>query len=237
MSAAISTSTSHTTSVSPDQQSGCTPEERITRSLLGYGVIAGPLYLVVAVIQILTRAGFDPTRHAWSMLANGGPGWVQIANFAVTGAMTLAFAVGLRRALGSGTAATWAPRLIGVYGASLVAAGIFRADPGQGFPVGTPDGPGVISWHGMAHLAAGAVGFTCLAIAFFVLARRYAAEGRARAAAGCRVVGAVVAAGFLAVSASGGSSASVIAFVVAVVLACISLSAVAVDRYRGPVAR
>jgi len=210
----------------------CSPGQRITRSLLGYGVIAGPLYLIVAVVQILTRAGFDPSRHSWSLLANGGPGWVQTTNFAVTGAMTIAFAVGLRRALRSGVAATWAPRLIGGYGAALLAAAIFRADPGDGFPVGTPDGPGVISWHGMAHLGAGAVGFSCLTIAFFVLARRYSADGNRRWASAFRAQGAAIGIGFAAVAVGGGSPASIVAFTVAVLLACAGTCAVAVDRYR-----
>ena len=131
----------------------CNPADRITKSLLGYGVIAGPFYVVVALAQVFTREGFDAARHQWSLLANGGPGWIQIANFVLTGVMVIAFAVGLRRALAGGAGARWAPRLVGVYGASLIAAGIFRADPALGFPVGTPDGPGEISWHGLLQVA------------------------------------------------------------------------------------
>src|SRR5205823_12880746 len=116
----------------------CTPAARVTRSLLGYGVIAGPLYVLVAGAQALTRDGFDPTRHAWSLLENGDLGWIQITNFVVAGLMTVAAGVGLRRALPAGRARTWAPVLIGAYGASLVGAGVFRADPAQGFPVGAP---------------------------------------------------------------------------------------------------
>jgi len=73
---------------------------RITKSLLGYGVIAGPIYVLAAAVQMATRDGFDPTRHAASQLANGDLGWIQIATFLVTGAMTIAAAVGVRRALG-----------------------------------------------------------------------------------------------------------------------------------------
>src|SRR5262245_8958704 len=112
----------------------CSPATRITRSLLGYGVIAGPLYVLVALAQALTRDGFDLSRHAWSLLANGDWCWIQTVNFVVTGAMTVAAAVGLRRAAGG-----VAPVLIGVYGLSLVGAGVFRADPAQGFPVGAPE--------------------------------------------------------------------------------------------------
>ena len=211
---------------------GCTPESRITKTLLGYGVIAGPLYVVVALSQALTRDGFDLSRHAWSLLALGGPGWIQITNLLLTGLMTIAFAAGLRRVLAAGVGATWAPRLFGAYGISLLAAGIFRADPNQGFPIGTPDRPGAVSWHGIVHLAAGTVGFTCLAIGFFALARRYASEGDRRWAAATRIVGVAVAAGFAAVAAGAGRPASILAFTLAVVLACGWISAVAVNRYR-----
>jgi hypothetical membrane protein len=159
----------------------CEPADRVTKSLLGYGVIAGPFYVAVALAQALTRQGFDLGRHEWSLLANGAHGWIQIANFVLTGLMVIAFAVGLRRALASGATtpvgARWAPRLIAAYGVGLIAAGIFRADPALGFPVGTPETTPV-SWHGMLHFVAAAVGFICLAIACFILARRYAAEHR-----------------------------------------------------------
>ena len=47
----------HTTSTT-----SCDRESRITKSLLGYGVIAGPVYVVVSLAQALTRPGFDPAR-------------------------------------------------------------------------------------------------------------------------------------------------------------------------------
>ena len=121
---------------------------RVTKSLLGYGVIAGPIYVVAVAAQVATRDGFDPTRHAASQLANGDLGWIQIATFLVTGAMTIAAAVGVRRALGPGRQSAWASGLLGAYGAGLVAAGFFRADPSDGFPPGTPPGMGEVSWHG-----------------------------------------------------------------------------------------
>ena len=65
----------------------CTPADRVTKSLLGYGIIAGPLYVVVALTQALTRQGFDLGLHQWSLLANGAQGWIQITNFVVTGLM------------------------------------------------------------------------------------------------------------------------------------------------------
>src|SRR6476660_2533095 len=132
---------------------------RITKSLLGYGVIAGPIYVLAAAVQMATRDGFDPTRHAASQLANGDLGWIQIATFLITGAMTIAGAVGIRRALGPGRPSHWAAGLVGAFGVGLVVAGIFRADPSDGFPPGTPAGMAEPTWHGMVHLAVATSGF------------------------------------------------------------------------------
>ena len=48
-----------------------------TRALLCCGVLAGPIYIVVGLVQALTREGFDLTRHDLSLLANGRLGWIQ----------------------------------------------------------------------------------------------------------------------------------------------------------------
>ena len=210
----------------------CTPADRITKSLLGYGVIAGPFYVLVALAQAFTREGFDLSVHQWSLLANGGPGWIQIANFAITGLMVIAFAVGLRRALTPGVGARWAPRLVAVYGASLIAAGIFRADPALGFPAGTPAGPGQISWHGLLHFAAGGIGFSCLAIACIVIGRRYATEGAHGLAWFSRITGVVFLACFAMVASGGGSRPANLVFTAAVILIWAWMTTVAVNRYR-----
>jgi Protein of unknown function (DUF998) len=226
--------TRHLTAIPTSSRSAtdCTPADRITKSLLGYGVIAGPLYVVVALTQALTRQGFDLGLHQWSLLANGGPGWIQIVNFAVTGLMVIAFAVGLRRALTPGPGAKWAPRLIGIYGLSLIAAGIFRADPALGFPVGTPAGQGKVSWHGLLHFAAGGIGFSALAIACLIIGHRYAAEGNRGWAWFSRLTGVVFLAGFATVASGGGSRVANALFTAAVILVWAWMTAVAVDRYR-----
>ena len=135
-------------------QANCDPSDRVTNSLLGYGVIAGPVYVVVSLAQAFTRDGFDLSRHQWSLLANGTGGWIQVTNFIASGLMLLAMAVGVRRALGHGRGAKWAPRLIGVFGLSLITAAVFRADPALGFPAGTPEGAASVSVNGVVHFAA-----------------------------------------------------------------------------------
>lgn len=204
---------------------------RVTKSLLGYGVIAGPVYVVVAAAQVFTREGFDPTRHAVSQLANGSLGWIQIANFLLTGAMTIAGAVGIGRALGPGRLSTWAMVLLIGYGAGLVVAGLFRADPSDGFPPGTPPGLGAISWHGLVHFAVGGVGFACLVAAGFVVGAWFARSGRRGWAWFSRGTAVVFALSFLAISSGSGGAAALLAFTAAVVLAWAWLSAVSVKLY------
>jgi hypothetical protein len=207
----------------------CDPATAVTRSLLGYGIIAGPLYVVVSLAQALSRDGFDLTRHAWSLLSNGSLGWIQIANFVLCGAMTVAFAVGLARAMPSHP---WAPRLIGVYGVSLVAAGVFWADPAMGFPVGTPADARDVSWHGLAHLASGAIGFTCLIVACVLLARRFAMDGKRGWAWFTGVTGIAFLAAFVGIASGAGSTATTLGFVSAVILVCGWMSAFATHIYR-----
>src|SRR3954454_21491086 len=95
---------------------GCEPTARVTRSLLGWGVIAGPFYVVVALAQALTREGFELTKHSWSLLANGDLGWIQITNFIATGLMVVAAAVGLHMTLRPERGSIWAALLLGGYG-------------------------------------------------------------------------------------------------------------------------
>ncbi|HEX6754478.1 MAG TPA: DUF998 domain-containing protein [Mycobacteriales bacterium] len=205
----------------------CDPATATTRSLLAYGAVAGPLYVGVSVGLGLTRDGFDFGRHGWSLLTNGPYGWVQVLNFLLTGLCVVAFAVGLHRA-GVGRRVS---RLVGAYGVSLVAAAVLRADPAQGFPPGTPDGAPV-SWHGVAHFAAGAVGFGCLIVACLVLGRRFAAAGRRGWAAFSRVTGIAFLAAFAGI-ASGSAGAGVVpAFVAAVLLVWTYLAALAAHLYR-----
>jgi hypothetical protein len=122
-----------------------------TRALLACGIVAGPLFLAVALTQAFTRQGFDLSRHPLSLLSLGDLGWIQITSFVVTGVLYVACAVGMRRALGPGPGAAWGPRLVGVLGIGLIMGGVFLTDAGAGFPPGAPAGAPEISWHGMLH--------------------------------------------------------------------------------------
>ena len=211
----------------------CSPQARVTRSLLGYGVLAGPFYVAVSLGQALTRNGFDPARHEWSLLANGPGGWIQMVNLVMTGLMVVAAAVGFRRALQEGRAARWAPRLLAVYGVALVAAGIFRADPMNGFPTGTPAGPPVHpTMAGTLHIVAGGVGFLALVAATWLLAARFRQEGRRRSAAATAATGVVFLVAFAGIASGAVSPLVNLAFTAAVVLTWAWLSLMSLQQYR-----
>ncbi|MFF4017568.1 DUF998 domain-containing protein [Streptomyces sp. NPDC001843] len=198
-----------------------------TRALLACGAAAGPLFLSAGVIEGLTRTGFDFSRNAISQLSLGSLGWIQVASFLVTGTLVTAGAVGLRRTIGPTTGDTWGPRLVGVFGASFLLAGVFKADPGAGFPAGTPDGPAALSGHGTVHMLSGTVGYLALCAAFLVLARHFAAHGRRGWALAYRLLPLAVIVGFAA------SATTVAAFTAAADLGLLALTA-AITRLASP---
>jgi hypothetical protein len=104
----------------------------LRRVLVACGMAAGPVFLAAATAEGAARAGYEPVRHPISGLALGPGGWRQRANFAVSGALYLAGAVGLARP--GRTSAV----LVGAVGAGLVGAGAFATDPVSGYPPGTP---------------------------------------------------------------------------------------------------
>jgi hypothetical membrane protein len=201
---------------------------KLTRSLLICGLIAGPFYIVVGLIQALTRPGFDLMRHDLSLLANGDLGWIQITNLVLTGLLVIAGAVGMWRALPAGRGRTWGPILLGVYGLGLIGAGFFTADPAFGFPPGTPADAHAISWHGLLHFICGGVGFLALIVACFVMARRFASRRQRGWAAYSIATGVIFFAAFVGIATGSGQPWSVIGFWIGVVVAWAWISAMAV---------
>jgi Protein of unknown function (DUF998) len=201
-----------------------------TNVLLTSGAVAGPLWVVVVIVQMIIRPGFDISRHAVSALSLGDLGWIQITNFIVSGALVIVGAVGMRQALHPGRAGSWGPILIGLYGLGLVAAGIFHPDPVNGFPPGTPDVPVQMSGHGFLHLLSAAVGFLSLILAACVVfARRFASLRQRGWVAYSVVTGAFFFVTWVALGATGSRVGWIaVLFAVAVVLAWAWITVVAV---------
>src|SRR6266566_8303282 len=165
----------------------------LTRALLACGVLIAPVFMGVGILQILTRPGFDIKHLAISSLSLGDLGWIQIANFEVTGLLALACAMGLRRALRGGRGGTWGPVLMGVLGVGTIVSGIFHPDPAFGFPPGAPAGmPATMSTHATIHTIAAMASFASMTTACFVLGRAFASAGRGRWAIYCVTSGILV---------------------------------------------
>lgn len=183
------------------------------RRMVAAGVVAGPVYVLTWLGQAAVRDGFDPTRHAASVLANGPGGWVQVANFLVTGALTAAAGTGLARV---DPGQRWVGRGLVGYGVGLVLSGVFRADPGAGFPPGAPETT-VLSWHGTLHLAFGSLGFVGFVVAALASGRLSRRRGERGWHLASLATGVLFLAAFVGIASGGGSRASIVAFSVAVV--------------------
>ncbi|MFD3337095.1 DUF998 domain-containing protein [Streptomyces sp. NPDC058700] len=197
------------------------PARPVPRLLAAAGIAAGPLFLAAGLIQGLTRDGFDFTRNALSQLSLGPHGWIQVTVFLLTGLLVAGGAIATRQALHDAPGGTWAPRLLGAVGASFLLAGVFRADPGAGFPVGAPeDRVTSLSTHGAIHMLSGTAGYLALCAALLVLARHFAARRQRGWANAARLVPVGVIAGFVA------SATTVAAFTAGAGLGLLGLSAV-----------
>src|SRR5215217_4035025 len=149
------------------------------RMALIAGAIAGPLYLCIGTLEALLRRGFDIRIHSLSLLANGPGGWIHSTLLVVSGLLTLIEAVGLASAQ-QRTGRRSDSMIIGlaVYGLGIATAGLLRADPAEGFPIGTPPGPPVmVTASGIGHLVAGGLGFLGFIVACLAAARRSARTG------------------------------------------------------------
>lgn len=171
-----------------NQVKGVTPS---TRWLLAGGVIGPVLFVLVFLVEGATRPGYSAWRNFVSQLSLSDQGWEQIANFLICGALCLGFALGLRRVLHSGRGATWGPILLGIFGLSLISAGIFVTGPALGYPPGAPIASQE-SPHAAIHGLSGLVAFTTLPAACFVLARRFAGNPAWRGWAAYSVVTGVI---------------------------------------------
>ena len=169
------------------------PDAASPRALRACAAAAGPLFVIAALVQALTRPGFNLTRNALSLLDDGSLGWIQAANFIVTGLLLIAAGAAVRRAITAGPAPL-GPQAAGHHRAASSEAGYSTPIPAA-VPPGTPqDASAISSWHGVLHQVSGSAAFLALIIFCFVAARRYRACGQ-RTTAACSVAAGVLCAG------------------------------------------
>jgi hypothetical protein len=128
--------------------------------------LLGPLvFVAVFLVEGRLRPGYDPRGMFVSELSLGPRGWVQAANFLVSGTLIALFGWGLRAAFSHGVAARFGPLLVQIMGLSLLLSGFFPTDPSAIFD--QHSSPGI------AHGILGAVFFSLSPIACLVFARRF----------------------------------------------------------------
>lgn len=210
----------------PPATPGINRPAAITRSLLGWGVVAGPFYLAFGLILALTYAEFDPTRDALSLLLRSDLGWLQWLNLVLSALMVIAAAAGLRRTPG------WPPAaavLVAAYGLCLVLSAVFPPDPTDTFPPGTATTD--VSTVGVLHLIFGGLGFLSIAIAAIIAGSWLGARHR-RGAFWSRLAGVAIIITFLAGGAlsQGRSGVALIWITVLVTWAWLALVSIAAYR-------
>ena len=204
--------------------------QAVTKRLLTCAVVAGPLFVLVSLIQSLTRPGFNLLHQPISMLTLGDLGWIQRANFLLTGTLYVIGAFGLQRALRGQPGGRWGPILMGLL-ASLAGGGVFAPDAGNGFPPGAPAGiPSSMSLHGVLHMICGSVAFLSLIALCFVLGIYFARAGQRGWAVSARISGTLFALCLVAASAPGGTLTLFVGGSVAFIFASLSSAKLIAER-------
>jgi hypothetical protein len=133
-------------------------ESRAVPAELACGAAAGPCFVGAFTAIGATRAAYEWRRHAVSSLADGRGGWLQRANFIVTGSLYCIAAHGLARSSRQTVGPRVVPLLTFGAGGGLICSGLFVTDPVAGYPP-SPSGhnqrdrtpPVVVSRAGRLH--------------------------------------------------------------------------------------
>jgi hypothetical protein len=149
-----------------------------SRALLVCGAVAGPIYVMVTMVQALTREGFDLRQHRFTWLTAGNLGWIHQLNMVLVGVLTVLFSIGMSRMLGTGRGAVWGPRLLGLFGVAYIVGGLLRADPVAGFPPGTTSEMVRTTWPGAVQNASRGASSILLIATSLVIAVWFAAQAR-----------------------------------------------------------
>jgi hypothetical membrane protein len=166
----------------------------VTRSMLGWGVVAGPFYVIVSLVLALTRPGFVLSQHALSLLTLGDGGWMQRTNLVLTGVMVAVAGLGMTRAIRNGRGLAMGV-LCAFDGLALMLSAVFLPDPVTGFPPGSEGGH--FSTSGVLHLLFGALGFVAIAAAAWACAGWGRDEGLPGLARASRLLAICVLVGFI----------------------------------------
>nr|WP_269440726.1 DUF998 domain-containing protein [Micromonospora tarapacensis] len=125
--------------------------------MLGCGIVGAVLFIAVILINGVVKPGYQPAHDFVSEGSIGRGGWLQIANFVVSGTLLAVFSFGLRH-----TVSRWTAWLVRVFAICLIGAGVFVSDP---VPTDRTTS------HGTAHNLVSLLVFAALIAACFTAAR------------------------------------------------------------------
>ncbi len=136
-----------------------------TRAANLAGIIAPVVFVTLFTIEGWLRAGYNPMSMFVSELSLGSWGWMQIANFLITGTLIFLFGRGVAKQFTTGKAAKVGTVCLQIIGLSLIASGPFITDPSVMF--------NQTSIHGIIHGIFGAIVFSLMPVTCFVFFLRF----------------------------------------------------------------
>lgn len=160
-------------------------------ALLWCGVVAGPFFVLVFLVQDFLRHDYNPLRQPVSSLSQGPRGWIQQSNFFITGALLVAFASGLFGLTSLGS--WWGPFFIFLHGAGLLGAGAVVTDYG----IRRGDSFSAHTISGILHDLFSTVVFISLSIGCFIFAHLFSSLSLPGWALYSSITGALYAIGFI----------------------------------------
>jgi len=165
-----------------------------SRRAAAWAGIVGPVLFTgtFVALELVRGSSYDRMAETVSALEAGPHGWLQQVNFVVFGLLTIAFAVGLHRAVAPSRRGFAGPLLLGLSGVAAILAAAFPVREGaQGLTYSPP-----------GHVAAGTMFFATSALSLVVLSRRFAKDRRWSGLAGYAVAaGGAAVLGFFAMGA------------------------------------
>ena len=147
-------------------QAGRDVESPPRTSALALAGLIGPIWFTtLVVLQGFLQPDYSHVRMPISALAAWPTGWIQSANFYVTGALTIAFASALHRGVRPTQRGGVGTTFLGLGGVGIVLAGLFPWKMVDGVPTETPP-----------HVVGAIMAFACTGVGVIALSRRMRAD-------------------------------------------------------------
>jgi hypothetical membrane protein len=133
------------------------------------GIITPVGFTALVIVQGFLQPDYSHISMPISALAAWPTGWIQVINFCVSGALIIAFAVGLHLGVQPTRRGAMGVALLTASGVGIIGAGVFSWKMLDGVPTETP-----------AHVVAAILTFTTTGLGLIVFSRRMSADSRWR---------------------------------------------------------